>query len=514
MEDGGIGEEVFVLGFPLIGDGMTEQSPSVQATRLSNKTSNYIKMSSPLGVGCSGGPVYHPRSKSVIGIAARELIQLLIQDERVLTGGTSFAIRIDHALPLIRKNSINFRLIPSSIKINQFREKVKAVYSSLGSKVIDKLGSGTRELDLLVTSQTAGSTINLGVFCILSQEIIGVSDIENVYSKVPLFARTSEIKIHKFVVIGSEEFSREAKDFGVRFDIDLMTFSELSTKLIDVQPYIHQLIQDYDQSKLSKYYINAPCSLSHEKSNEVIDSVVGYVKDSFDKVGHKSIAVLGDFGMGKTSLAKRAAYEFALSYNRKEIGSRIPILIPLKEYKNIQKIQEAVQQILESKYGLQIPLNIMLSMQRSGQMVFILDGFDEMSDRVDLTMINENIRELLSLIEIENNRLLLTCRTHFFRDRVDEEKLQNFNIIYLIPWDEHQLIEYLRNRFPENWEHYLERIHNIFNLEELSQTPVFLEMIVESLPELEIERDLTSTTLSEIYTKKRILKQEIKRGNY
>jgi len=70
-------------------------------------------------------------------------------------------------------------------------------------------------------------------------------------------------------------------------------------------------------------------------------------------------------------------------------------------------------------------------LRRTAQLVFILDGFDEMASKVDRATINENLREIIELVGTSKNSLILTCRTHFFHSIVDESKLNSFNIAYL-----------------------------------------------------------------------------------
>lgn len=133
-----------------------------------------------------------------------------------------------------------------------------------------------------------------------------------------------------------------------------------------------------------------------------------------------------------------------------------------------------------------------------------------MASRVDIDIIRENLRDINKISEIKENKFILTCRTHFFRDQVQTEVLTDFDILYIPEWGEGELKEYLQKRFGNSWEHHLERISGTHNLPELAQTPLFLEMIVETLPQLgdEVKR----IELYQAYTDKWIKDQSRRKG--
>jgi len=105
---------------------------------------------------------------------------------------------------------------------------------------------------------------------------------------------------------------------------------------------------------------------------------------------------------------------------------------------------------------------------------------------------------------------LLTCRTHFFRDRIQAEVLTDFDVLYIPEWGEQELQEYLQKRFGNSWRSELKRIVGTHNLPELAQTPLFLEMIVDTLPKLgdEVKR----IELYKVYTNSWIQDQSRRKG--
>ncbi|GGB26340.1 NACHT domain-containing protein [Puia dinghuensis] len=124
--------------------------------------------------------------------------------------------------------------------------------------------------------------------------------------------------------------------------------------------------------------------------------------------------------------------------------------------------------------------------------------------------IRDNLHELKKVLCITNNKFLLTCRTHFFRNKVQAEVLADFDVAYIPEWGEIELQEYLQKRFSEKWPQLLGKISGTHNLPELARTPLFLEMIAETLPKLgdEVKR----VELYRVYTDTWIKNQSRRKG--
>jgi len=503
------GNEVLLLGYPLISEGVTERSPSLISSVISNVTDKYLKLASPVGIGMSGGPVYHVTSDTVIGVAAKELTFITIDHERYPTGGAGFAVPINNSYKLLQGIKGTRTVTVAYERTKEFQRKVAGIYSSLGLQTVTDVEIAGQTIDICATIVQAGSKMQLAIKCMCTEEPIDREPIQEFIGTLSMVRRAGNVTIHKGVIISATDFTPRAKGLAAQMDIDLITYDDLVTHMLDFHPYLRLLIEQFSSSGVSHYLLESPCrvgEVEHESAVEYIDHVI-------HNLGHPYVAVLGDFGIGKTTLCRKLAYDLAKRCMANRVNSRIPIFISLKEYKTSLKIQETIIQTLANRFGLQIGVEALANMQRTGQLLFILDGFDEMAEKVDRVTVNENLREILTLAEITHNRLVITCRTHFFESRVDEEKLISSHMVRLRPWTNIELIKYLQRRFGESWEWYLDKIQNIFNLEELSKTPIFLDMIVESLPEIETRGDeITSSLLYEIYTDKWISTQEIRRG--
>src|SRR5262249_49413689 len=139
-----------------------------------------------------------------------------------------------------------------------------------------------------------------------------------------------------------------------------------------------------------------------------------------------------------------------------------------------------------------------------GKIILFFDAFDEMADRVRWEVTRSNFQELRRAAE-QSGKVILTCRTHYFKDRNEQVKLisegprlseietdlyrelkqqSGAEIVYLQEFDDEQIQAYLRKARPTTFQEDWQKIQKIYNLRELAQRPLLLDMIVKSLPKL------------------------------
>ena len=319
-------------------------------------------------------------------------------------------------------------------------------------------------------------------------------------------------QVDKGIVVARSGFTRAAKELAENAGVEAVTFSDLQNQLVDFAPYLDRVIAEFDDNKVASNYIDLSYSESEDFTQNA-DLIHRPLEDAVNRVlfdNQKSrLALLGNFGTGKTTWCKKYARDLALKYRQEKAG-RIPILISLSDYDSNVDIQQLVTNTLQYTYGVRIDAQVCQELQRLGRFVILFDGFDEMAIRVDADVVRENLREISKIGRIPLNVYILTCRTHFFRDRVQAEVLTDFDVLYIPEWGEAELREYLQCRFKTEWERQLKRIHGTHNLAELAQTPLFLEMIVATLPELGDE--VRRSDLYEKYTQGWIVEQSRRRG--
>ncbi|ETR67763.1 MAG: hypothetical protein OMM_11245, partial [Candidatus Magnetoglobus multicellularis str. Araruama] len=232
------------------------------------------------------------------------------------------------------------------------------------------------------------------------------------------------------------------------------------------------------------------------------------------------LIVLGDLGTGKSTLAQFLFYDLAKTFLSDPLRHPAPILIPLKEVRK----EVSLEGIIISHFAqnqINIDFNRFSHLVRVGKIIIFFDGFDEMADRVQWKVTQSNFNELLRAGQ-GRGKVFLTCRTHYFKDRREQVSLiigkgprlsstetvlykelkqkTGAALVYLKEFNKDQIKDYLRRVRPEAYESDFKKIQRIHNLEELAHRPLLLDLIVNSLPQLEKHQDVNAANLYAIFT--------------
>jgi len=310
------------------------------------------------------------------------------------------------------------------------------------------------------------------------------------------------------------------------------TLDAFYRELIDFEPYVRQLVAGYDDSDLATYYVDLGCRTGDGSEIKPMD---GYLDAWLDDPTRNHISILGDYGTGKTSFCRQYAAELGRRWLADPDRSRIPILITLRDYAKTMGLQQLITDFLVNRYGIHAPYEAFARFNADGKLVLLFDGFDEMAQKVDYQTTVDNFEELAKAV-MPGSKVILTCRTPYFRTREEAEDLlwgrtsevsahlpehpridltdrPNFEIVHLLPFDDDDIRAILQKRFPAGWQESWHQIQDTYNLPELAQRPVLLDMIACSLPELEPGQAPNAARLYEVYTD-RWLKRDEDKGRH
>jgi formylglycine-generating enzyme required for sulfatase activity len=318
------------------------------------------------------------------------------------------------------------------------------------------------------------------------------------------------------------------------------TLDEFYRELIDFEGYVRTIVTDYEDDELSTYYVDLGCRSGDGSAYKPMDD---YVDRWLDDPARNHISVLGDYGTGKTSFCQQYAAKLGRRWLADPDRHRIPILISLRDYAKAMNLEQLVTDFLVNRYGIQAGYEAFIRFNADGKLVLLFDGFDEMAQKVDYQTTVDNFEELARAVEARS-KVILTCRTPYFRTSREAEELlrrdfldiltdeavdkgyasatekantlidlrdrPNFEIVHLLPFDREDIQTMLRARFPAEWERYWRQIESTYNLAELAQRPVLLDMIARSLPELEPGQAVNAAQLYEVYTDLWLTREEKK----
>lgn len=234
------------------------------------------------------------------------------------------------------------------------------------------------------------------------------------------------------------------------------------------------------------------------------ETVEAVVREWLKDKTRRSLVLLGDFGDGKSVftyiLGRRLAEEFVANPNQ----GWLPLRISLRGFR-VARNARALLELRLSELG--TTLAAWTDLARTHNTLLCLDGFDEISTRLDSETITNNIRALVECYsEYSSSKLLITSRTSVFDERRDQERLfqriGNPQLLRLAPIPRRQTIAFLEH-FAENQglTDNFQRLRRLYDPIGLASKPLFLEMIQATLEQLPSDR-FDDITLYETYIEK------------
>jgi uncharacterized protein YjbI with pentapeptide repeats len=427
---------------------------------------------------------------------------------------------------------------PTAKKGRRFETEVASLYRLLGFEVKLNAKVSDRLVNIAAERKLGGSRIHLIVETkegrVTEEELQRILERQKwVHDKLPRY---------RLVALSSIGFDGRAQTELEETGVDCVTYDELLHELVPLDEYVKGLISDYkkkinEQWKGQDWFIRPQLSvdITYEKL-AAVDYIGKWLGDSRANL----LTVLGDLGTGKSTLANFLAYNLANSFQDDPARHPAPVLIPLKEVRKEVSLEGIIINHF-SRHGLPgINFSRFNYLIQNGKVILIFDAFDEMADRVRWDITQSNFRELRRAAE-RDGKVILTCRTHYFKDRDEQVKLigegprlseietelykelrqqSGAEVVYLQEFDDDQIQDYLHKARPQSAEEDWRKIQEIYNLKELAHRPLLLDMIVQSLPKLEAGMPINAANLYKVYTqfwidreekdKGRILDKEIK----
>ncbi len=241
-----------------------------------------------------------------------------------------------------------------------------------------------------------------------------------------------------------------------------------------------------------------------------IDPIDKYINDWINDDSQNFLVIMGEYGTGKTALCKYIASELANSYfdNETKINdenNRIVIFLNLRNFK-AEDVEKYIIAELNENGIKNFNKPDLYNRIDNKEIIFLFDGFDEMTQRIDTEEKKANFLQIEKLIrKRKNSKVILTSREEYFtfEEELNEvfknKENENYKIIYLNLFDEEQIKLYLESH-TDNAQYYLDKIKEIYDLSDLAQRPILLDFIVKYLPKLIEEKGVEiSINASDLY---------------
>ncbi len=340
-------------------------------------------------------------------------------------------------------------------------------------------------VDLLIEKKTGGISTRTIIEC-CEQPLSGDHLIDLVRRQKLIRLRFSKIDC---LVVTAHLPDAETRESLESVGISCISYPELLREVVPLDAYIEKRIADHEQWRAKNWrgedwFIRPDVTIGNRRDRypamEHIGAWLGGKRDNL-------LALLGDVGTGKTTLAGFLAYEMAKAHKADPLRHPAPVLIELKDVRKETSLDSIVITHFRNHLTPQEMNDFSFSrfdhLVRQGRIVLLFDAFDEMAERMRPDVIRQNLNELIKPSK-QGGKVLLTCRTHYFNDLREQEGYVGEGAVYLQEFTNDQVISYLIKARPQTADEDWEKIQEIYNLKELVQRPLLLDMVVKGMPEL------------------------------
>jgi hypothetical protein len=234
--------------------------------------------------------------------------------------------------------------------------------------------------------------------------------------------------IYKLVVaVKNGSFKKNSKtiqDVHVEFRYE----AELLDKLVDFTDYKAFINKLYEEKEIQQgygvtikdVYTEPSCTLRRNDSeNETVESEVKDIEKYIykwleDRKEKKQLALMGEYGQGKSVLALRLTYKLINSSKK----GRIPILIELRG--KFPKQSSQLSLLSDFAKDHHIEPNALLKLHYAGRLLLIFEGFDEMELIGDHNILYNHFKNLWAF-STAGSKIIITGRTNFFANQSEQQ---------------------------------------------------------------------------------------------
>jgi hypothetical protein len=269
----------------------------------------------------------------------------------------------------------------------------------------------------------------------------------------------------KRLIISSQGFSLPVRERAQESRIETLTYDELFSKFERFDRYIKAVL---DVGELADE-LNELEALYEEPffedavGRELATDWLASWRTS-ENAEHRWLVIVGEYGTGKTTLTKILQRRWVEAY-RSDPSLPLPFRIELRDFNRQFDARGLLHHFLDQNQLGYVSIDFVFSLIKSGKLILLLDGYDEMAQFLSL---RERRSCLTALAQLSGDgaRGILTSRPNFF---TETEEFHIFDLLYssiegnttLLTSRSRALIEQERrlDEFVES--HYLERYERV-----------------------------------------------------
>ena len=217
------------------------------------------------------------------------------------------------------------------------------------------------------------------------------------------------------LIVSSKGFSVPVKERAKASRVELMTYDDLLRRFEQFDPYLRSIFIDGPQQQelalLRESYEDPTLEDSHGS-----DDALAFLEAWRDKddIGARWLIIVGEYGTGKTALTKVLQYDWNRDYAANP-SSPIAFRMELRDFTRQFDADGLIHHFLDRNRLSHITVEYVHQLIRSGRLVLILDGYDEMAQYMT-TRERRACLEALATLSHDGARGILTSRPNYFSE--------------------------------------------------------------------------------------------------
>lgn len=317
----------------------------------------------------------------------------------------------------------------------------------------------------------------------------------------PLTDLDERVKAHKEILV--EFFKLPGADpdpYSTQYGFAVLDYLCVIDKLVD-------------RERIQEFFVPIAGAIEVNECFESVD-VGTFITNWLVCQESTHLAVLGDYGTGKSWLCLRLTKQLADAFREAPSVHPLPLLLSFKSYKSGMDLPDLISTAMARDYGLASCDTYRIQETiRERETILILDGLDEMARELGH---RDALVQFARLGVPTAARAIVTCRTHYFLSGTEQREVlnpdaavhmtdgtPNFDILHLKLFDETRVEDAIRRRVKTDAEgRAISFVRSTYNLPELCARPILLALVCQSHEALKtLERDVTSADLYDSYLK-------------
>jgi hypothetical protein len=288
----------------------------------------------------------------------------------------------------------------------QFQNDTAELFRIAGYEVEENVLLGHKRVDVRISERRLGKVHRTAVECKYWKRALTQTDTTEIYANyLPLIPQ----HIDEILIITDAGVSESASAMvSGAVHLRQLTYSELLSNIFDFRHYLKKLVDQYYEDGLDRYYV-PPRTTDNEE-------LLGFVEQWLDDSTTQPLAIMGSYGLGKTTFARHLSHKYAHAALG-DVSARIPILVRLGEIANEQSLEGLLGKVFTTNnFVRNYNFSTFLELNRIGRFVVIFDGFDEMKQTLSWEEFRYNLKELNRLVNGRSKVIILGRPTAFLND--------------------------------------------------------------------------------------------------